>query len=89
MKNLDLTVLTTQIEKVYIKFEKETPQTKYIKFSGHSVLLVGCWEFYFDKVSDGYILSDVIDSSHTDDIDLHKIKAHIMCDLLSNGVLPI
>jgi hypothetical protein len=89
MNNLDLNVLTSQIEKVHIKFEKEPPTTKYIKFGTHSVLLVGCWEFYFGKVIDGYVLSDVIDSAHTDDVDLHKIKAYIMCELLSNGILPL
>jgi hypothetical protein len=89
MKNLDLSTLTSQIENVYIKYDKEIPTIKYLKFSSHSVFLVGCWEFYFDKINDGYVLSDVIDSVHTEDIDLHKIKAYIMCEILSNGVLPI
>jgi hypothetical protein len=89
MKNLDLSVLTSQIENVYIKYNKETPTVKYLKFSSHSVILVGPWEFYFDKVNDGYILSNVIDSTHTDDVDLHKIKAYIMCEIFNNGVLPL
>ena len=89
MKNLDLSVLTSQIENVYIKYDKEIPTVKYLKFNSHSVLLVGHWEFYFDKINDGYVLSDVIDSTYTNDVGLHKIKAYIMCDILSNGVLPI
>ncbi len=89
MKNLDLSVLTSQIENVYIKYDKKIPKIKYLKFKTHSVLLVGMWEFYFDKVNDGYVLSDVIDSAYSNDIDFHKIKAFIMCDVLSNGVLPL
>lgn len=88
MKNLDLSVLTSQIENVYIKYDKEIPTIKYLKFSRHSVLLVGYWEFYFDKIYDGYVLSDVIDSVYTDDVALHKIKGYIMCEILNNGVLP-
>jgi hypothetical protein len=89
MKNLDLSVLTSQIENAYIKYDKEIPKINYLKFKTHSVLLVGMWEFYFDKVNDGYVLSDVIDSAYTNDVDFHKIKAFIMCDILSNGVLPL
>ena len=89
MKNLDLSVLTSQIENVYVKYNKKIPTIEYKKFSSHSALLVGYWEFYFDKVNDGYVLSDVIDSVYTDDIDFHKIKASIMCDILSNGVLSL
>lgn len=88
MRNLDLNTLTSQIENVYIKHDKKPPTVKYLKFSSHSVLLVGCWEFYFDKINDGYVLSDMIDSAYTSDVDLHKIKAYIMCEILSNGVLP-
>jgi len=89
MKILDLGVLTSQIKNVYTKYDKEIPEIKYLKFKTHSVLLAGIWEFYFDKVNDGYVLSDVIDSTYSNDIDFHKIKAFIMCDLLSNGVIPL
>ena len=88
MKNLDLDILTSQIENVYIKYDRKPPTVKYLKFSNHSVLLVGYWEFYFDKIHDGYVLSDVIDSVYTEDVALHKIKGYIMCEILNNGVLP-
>jgi hypothetical protein len=88
MKNLDLDILTSQIENVYIKYDRKPPTVKYLKFSNHSVLLVGYWEFYFDKIHDGYVLSDVIDSAYTEDVALHKIKGYIMCEILNNGVLP-
>ncbi len=89
MKNLDLSVLTSQIENVYTKYNKKIPTIKYLKFKSHSVLVVGIWEFYFDKVNDGFVLSNVIDSAYSNDIDLNKIKASIMCDLVGNGVLPL
>jgi hypothetical protein len=89
MKNLELGTITTQIENVFIKYNKEIPKIKYLKFTTHSVLLIGCWEYYLSKVGDGYVLSNVIDTVHTNDVDLHEIKAYIVCEILSNGVLPI
>ena len=88
MKNLDLSILTSQIENVFTKYNKEIPKIDYIKFSDNSVLIVGVWEFYFTKAEIGYLFSDVINSSfHTDD-NLVKIKSHIICDLLDGIVLP-
>ena len=87
MKNLDLDVLNHQIENVFIKYKKPQPVVNYLKFGTHSVLVIDDWEFYFDKVGSGYNLSSVIDTRHTDDINLHKIKSYIMCDILNNGVM--
>lgn len=89
MKNLNLNDLTSQIENIYSKYNKQIPTIKYIKFDTHSVLTTDEWEFYFTKISDMYVLSNVVNSRYTDDISLHKIKAYIVCEILNNVVLPI
>lgn len=86
MRYLDLNVLTSQIESVFTKYNKKIPEIKLHKFTEHIVLIVDAWEFYFDKVGEGFIFNNIIDSSHNEDTDLTKIKGYIMCELINNKI---
>jgi hypothetical protein len=87
MKYLELSVLVSQIENVFTKYDRKIPTIKPHKFKKHLTLIVGDWEFYFDENNEGFIFSSVVDSHHNDDPDLTKIKAYIICDLINNKLI--
>jgi hypothetical protein len=87
MRYLETTVLVSQIENVFQKYNKEIPTIKIHKFTEHLTITVNDWEFYFDKKGDGYIFNNVIDSQYNNDLDLSKMKAYIICDLINNKLI--
>ena len=87
MKYLELNVLISQIENVFSKYNKKIPKIKSHKFENHLVILVGDWEFYFDKGVEGFIFSSTVDSQHNEDSDLTKIKGYILCELINNRLI--
>jgi hypothetical protein len=87
MKYLELNVLTSQIENGFTKYHKEIPKIKILKFTNQLAIVVGIWDFYFDKKEDYYIFNNVVDSAYSDDVELSKIKAYIICDLINNKLI--
>ncbi len=87
MRYLELNVLISQIGNVFTKYNKVIPQIKPHKFTKHLTLVVGDWEFYFDKSNEGFVFSSVVDSAHNDDPELIKIKGYIICDLINNKLI--
>jgi hypothetical protein len=89
MRYLDVTVLVSQIEDVFQKYDKEIPKIKTHKFTNHMVIIVGEWEFYFDCKDGGYIFNNVIDTryNYNNDVNLNKIKGYIVCDLINNKLI--